>query len=80
MKHMEVNDPLECDFVIAADRVVPQADQARTCPQCKRFTWAHTDACIWCGHDAAGRALRWVVAGLCIALTAVLFTSVLGIT
>lgn len=79
MKSVEVNDALECDFVIAADRPTPDADQARQCPQCKRATWAYTDACMWCGHDRAGRQLRWAVIAVCALSLVVIFTLILGV-
>lgn len=73
MKTVELNDPVECDVIIAADRVTPEPAQARHCSQCRRETWAHTSACMWCGHDREGRVLRWAVGLLCVAVP-VIFT------
>ncbi|KQY83717.1 hypothetical protein ASD35_24150 [Pelomonas sp. Root1444] len=76
MRSVEVNDALECEFIIGADRLTPEESQARICRQCKRQTWAHTDACMWCGHDATTRLFRWVLLGL--GLIGVIFTLIIG--
>lgn len=72
MKTIEVNDPVDCDVIIAADRAAPSSDQARTCHQCGRETWAHTSACMWCGYDRAHTVFRWVVGATCVSLPLIL--------
>lgn len=79
MKTIEVNDPVDCDVIIAADRATPSAGQARLCQQCGRETWAHTSACMWCGYDKGRTVLRWIVGISCVAAP-VIFTLKLPLT
>lgn len=66
MKTVEVNDPVECEVIIASDRVTPEGSHARVCRQCGLATWAHTSACMWCGYDRSGLVLRWLVGATCV--------------
>lgn len=67
-EHVEINNPVECEVYIGHSRVGPTGANARTCRQCGHATWSHTSACMWCGHDRANAALRWLIAAACLAV------------
>ncbi|QOR55217.1 MAG: hypothetical protein SHS37scaffold296_34 [Burkholderiales phage 68_11] len=79
MRTVEINDPLECDLIIAAERPMPDEAHARRCVQCHRLTWANTAACMWCGYDRLGQAMRWVVTFACFFIVLGIFTLKLGV-
>lgn len=78
MKTVEINDAMECDFFIADEPLKPEGTKARTCSQCGQQTWAHTAACMWCGHDRTGTALRWIAICFMLAML-VIFPLKLGV-
>ena len=61
-QRVEVNQPVECEIHIGSDRATPDEQHARTCPQCRRSTWASTSLCMWCGHDRYARFTRLAIA------------------